>query len=82
MATVTGAGPDVGRVPPSDAIYRALKGLLIDDSYSDLVVKCGGREFRVHRAIVCTQSTFFAKLAASASGYRHRRQCGGLRAGS
>ncbi|POR32684.1 Uncharacterized protein TPAR_07091 [Tolypocladium paradoxum] len=36
MATVTGAGPDVGRVPPSDAIYLPLKGLLMDGRYSDL----------------------------------------------
>lgn len=28
--------------------------------YSDLVIKCGGHEFKVHKVIVCSQSEVFA----------------------
>jgi hypothetical protein len=28
-------------------------------AYSDLTIRCGDAEFRVHRCIVCPQSTFF-----------------------
>lgn len=34
--------------------------------YSDLVIRCGDREFKVHRAVVCPRSTFFA---AACDGY-------------
>lgn len=30
-----------------------------NDAYSDLTIKCGDAEFRVHKCIVCPQSTFF-----------------------
>ena len=29
--------------------------------YSDLVVRCGEAEYKVHRAILCPRSAFFAK---------------------
>jgi hypothetical protein len=51
----TGEGVD-----PATRIYGSLGTLLFNDKYSDLCISCGGREFKVHRAIVCTQSDFFA----------------------
>ncbi|RDA90593.1 hypothetical protein CP533_6939, partial [Ophiocordyceps camponoti-saundersi (nom. inval.)] len=46
---------------PSPSIYRDLSRLLVDEKYSDLTIRCGGRNFKVHRAILCSQSAFFAK---------------------
>ncbi|KAL8783045.1 MAG: hypothetical protein Q9195_009499 [Heterodermia aff. obscurata] len=34
--------------------------LFMTGNYSDFTVFCGGREFRLHRSIVCPQSSFFA----------------------
>lgn len=48
-------------VDPVTGIFGSLRTLLFNDRYSDLCINCGGREFKVHRAIVCTQSPFFAK---------------------
>ncbi|KAK5123723.1 hypothetical protein LTR85_002359 [Meristemomyces frigidus] len=47
------------RVP--DALMRGVNRLFEDPKYSDLTIKCEGREWRVHKSIVCTQSAFFAK---------------------
>ncbi|KAF5589121.1 hypothetical protein FPCIR_6909 [Fusarium pseudocircinatum] len=35
--------------------------LLFDGAYSDISIVCRGREFRVHRAIVCTQCEWFGE---------------------
>ncbi|KAL7903801.1 BTB/POZ protein [Trichoderma velutinum] len=51
-----------------DGIYPILKSLLLQDKYSDLTIKCGGQEFKAHRAVVCSQSSFFA--AACDSGLK------------
>ncbi|KAH7625221.1 hypothetical protein SMAC4_12941 [Sordaria macrospora] len=45
---------------PSKDLISSLKGLYSSGEYSDLVISCGGREYHVHRAIVCTQSEFFS----------------------
>ncbi|KAK4461260.1 hypothetical protein QBC42DRAFT_178888, partial [Cladorrhinum samala] len=39
--------------------------------YSDLVISCGGREYHVHRNIVCTQSEFFS--AACRGSFKARK---------
>ncbi|KAL2177482.1 uncharacterized protein P884DRAFT_269857 [Thermothelomyces heterothallicus CBS 202.75] len=41
------------------SLYSALSGLLTSGKFSDMIVRCGGREFKAHRAIVCPQSPFF-----------------------
>ncbi|RFU81086.1 btb poz [Trichoderma arundinaceum] len=38
-----------------------LRSLLLQEKYSDLTIRCGGQDFKAHRAIVCPQSTFFDK---------------------
>ncbi|KAH0556377.1 hypothetical protein GP486_005700 [Trichoglossum hirsutum] len=43
------------------SIYTSLASLLFADKYSDLTITCGGRTFKAHRAVVCSQSAFFAK---------------------
>jgi len=40
-------------------IHAALWPLYLTGDFSDLTVTCHGREFRVYKAIVCTQSPFF-----------------------
>ncbi|KAI5867909.1 hypothetical protein GGS23DRAFT_1228 [Durotheca rogersii] len=45
--------------PPKSAIHSCLAPLLQTGRYSDFSIQCGGRQFNVHRAIVCTQSPFF-----------------------
>ncbi|CAH0046557.1 unnamed protein product [Clonostachys solani] len=33
--------------------------LFLNESYSDLTILCGGSQYKVHRALVCTRSSFF-----------------------
>ena len=44
----------------SHALQDGIKKLLISEKYSDLTVSCGVRSWKVHKAVVCTQSEFFA----------------------
>jgi hypothetical protein len=39
--------------------YMQISRLRDNGAYSDLTIKCGDAEFRVHKCIVCPQSTFF-----------------------
>jgi hypothetical protein len=34
---------------------------LESSQYSDATIRCEGREFKVHKIVVCTQSEFFSK---------------------
>ncbi|KAI8723182.1 BTB domain-containing protein [Fusarium sp. LHS14.1] len=47
------------------SIYASLSTLLHSEKFSDMTIRCGGREFKAHRAIVCTQSTFFDRALSS-----------------
>ncbi|OAL00252.1 hypothetical protein IQ06DRAFT_347635 [Phaeosphaeriaceae sp. SRC1lsM3a] len=38
-----------------------LKALLVSGEYSDLEITCGDDSYKVHKAIVCSRSTFFRK---------------------
>lgn len=45
-------------------IHADLLGLYKSGRLSDLTVSCGGRKYRVHKAIVCAQSPFFDRACA------------------
>ncbi|KAK4233614.1 hypothetical protein C8A03DRAFT_19344, partial [Achaetomium macrosporum] len=42
-------------------IFSSLSTLLFSFKYSDMTITRGGREFKAHRVIVCSQSPFFDK---------------------
>ncbi|KAK5674689.1 hypothetical protein LTS10_012690 [Elasticomyces elasticus] len=45
----------------TDSLTKAIQALFFDEKYTDLTIKCGGMLWAVHKAVVCTQSSFFAK---------------------
>ncbi|KAI9821441.1 MAG: hypothetical protein M1826_000677 [Phylliscum demangeonii] len=49
----------------ADATLAALRKMFQSGAYSDLVIRCHGQEFRVHRSVVCPRSTFFETACAS-----------------
>lgn len=53
------------------SIYSSLGSLLNSDKFSDMTICCGGRKFRAHSAIVCTQSSFFNKALTGAFSVRN-----------
>ena len=45
-----------------DTMLTHMHSCFRSGAYSDLTIRCGdGREFKVHKDIVCPQSQFFAK---------------------
>jgi hypothetical protein len=42
----------------SDLIV-VMKSLLSEGKYADMTISCRGRDFKGHRAIICSQSPFF-----------------------
>jgi hypothetical protein len=45
-----------------------MKRLLDEGKYADMTISCPGREFKGHRAIICSQSPYFD--AALKGGFR------------
>lgn len=43
------------------SIHTALSTLFHSEKFSDMIIVCGDRQFKTHRAVVCTQSPFFDK---------------------
>jgi hypothetical protein len=57
----------IEQVPPIRAatdLIGSMSQLLQSAKYSDLVIACRGREFAVHRAVVCPQSSFLDKACS------------------
>ncbi|KAL1836765.1 hypothetical protein VTJ49DRAFT_4705 [Mycothermus thermophilus] len=48
------------------SLYSSLTSLFKSEKFSDMTIRCGGREFKAHRAIVCPQSPFFDKAMSGA----------------
>ncbi|KAB5531395.1 hypothetical protein GE09DRAFT_1146941 [Coniochaeta sp. 2T2.1] len=46
---------------PMAVLTEGLGSLFIEGKYSDLTVACGPSSYRTHKAVLCTQSPFFAK---------------------
>ncbi|KGO75155.1 Uncharacterized protein PITC_058250 [Penicillium italicum] len=46
---------------PGQELLDALGSMRLDPKYSDFTIVCGDGEYAVHKCIVCTRSTFFAK---------------------
>lgn len=46
---------------PTTLDADATCSLHLSQEYSDLTVQCGAKEWKVHKAIVCSQSGFFKK---------------------
>lgn len=41
-------------------LSKSISAILESSEYSDMTVCCGSEEFKLHRAIVCPRSKFFA----------------------
>ena len=50
----------MSRPTTTQATHVDRTSLRDDDEFADLEIKCGSSSFRVHRAIICRQSKFFA----------------------
>jgi len=49
-------------VVKTDIAFTTTSKLLRSEKYSDLTIVCQGRQFRVHKAILCPQSEVISKL--------------------
>ncbi|KAK6391243.1 hypothetical protein LTR65_004703 [Meristemomyces frigidus] len=62
---MTTSGPGAATVEAHqhvpEALVRGVHSLFEDPKYSDLIIKCEARVWHVHKNIVCSQSSFFAK---------------------
>ncbi|KAF7560163.1 hypothetical protein G7046_g4000 [Stylonectria norvegica] len=43
------------------SVHASLSALFMNERFSDITIHCRGCEFKAHRAVVCTQSSFFDK---------------------
>lgn len=48
--------PDIHK----DRVVASIESLWTSGMYSDLTIRCGFEEYKVHRSIICPRSTFFA----------------------
>ncbi|KAL2158847.1 hypothetical protein VTH06DRAFT_4039 [Thermothelomyces fergusii] len=57
--------PEMAEEQPLKILIKSLKGLYSSGEHSDLVISCQGKEYRVHKAIVCPRSDFFSTACRS-----------------
>ncbi len=48
--------PDIHK----ENMAAGIRSVFESSKYSDLTIRCRGKEFKVHRIILCPRSTFFA----------------------
>ncbi|KAK4502624.1 hypothetical protein PRZ48_006050 [Zasmidium cellare] len=44
---------------PGSGLMSGLRELLKTGQFSDFIIKCGAREFKVHKMLLCSQSAYF-----------------------
>ena len=49
----------------TEDILTGMKKMLSDSLHSDLTIKCGGEEFKVHKAVLASQSPVFRRMLES-----------------
>ncbi|KAL3469489.1 BTB/POZ protein [Aspergillus californicus] len=59
---------DITAKPPASILHGMMRDLLLNGDYSDMTVTCEGHTFRVHQAVLCSQSPFFK--GAMKSGFK------------
>lgn len=50
-----------------DSVPTFIVNLFNSETYSDLRITCGGQSWSAHKAVVCTQSVWFARTCSSTS---------------
>ena len=50
---------------PEDNIRDCIKSLHLDQQFADMTIACRGKEFKVHRAILVSQSPVFKRMLAA-----------------
>ncbi len=45
----------------TSSIFSSLSSLFLSAKFSDMTIRCGERDIKTHRAVVCPQSSFFDK---------------------
>lgn len=43
-----------------DRLLASNEFLWTSQKYSDMTIRCGSKEYKVHRSVICPRSTFFA----------------------
>lgn len=46
--------------PGSNGLIAGLQNVFNSEEFSDLTIRCEEQEWKVHRAVICPQSKFFA----------------------
>ena len=46
-------------------VVMGMKSMFADKLFTDLTIKCGGEEFKVHKAVLASQSPFFRRMLES-----------------
>ncbi|KAK4900858.1 hypothetical protein LTR27_002041 [Elasticomyces elasticus] len=58
------------RLDAQAAIIDTTKNMFTTGKYSDLTIKCQGKEWHVHKTIVCSRSSFFEAACDEVAGIR------------
>ncbi len=57
------------------SVLASLSKLFLNEKFSDMSITCQGREFKAHRAVVCTQSAFFDRALSTSFMVRTYYNC-------
>ncbi|KAK8176899.1 hypothetical protein IWX90DRAFT_481955 [Phyllosticta citrichinensis] len=51
-------------------LRSSISGLLDSGLYTDATIECGGKTFHVHKAVICSQSDYFARAFNEHTGFK------------